>query len=267
MKTQVKKSPGSKARAAAGGRARPAVKPKAAAKPSKPAPKASAQKAAAKKAAVPKATASKAVAPALKPSRPAPKPTGRMRTGIRPPEPIRVAAPPMRAVAAPETIAQEKQQQAYEEGVRLFQEKKYERAETQFEKVQQGPNRALAHRAEVHLRICRQRLHPPVVKLQNVEDRYNYAVTLINTRRLTEADEHLQAALKLAPQADHLHYALAATLALQGNPQGAYERLKTAIDLHPRNRILARSDPDFAGVLGFPPMASLLHLGSHVKSV
>ena len=267
MKTQVKKSPGGKARAAAGGRARPAVKSKPAAKRSPPAPKASVRKGSAQKAAAPKASASKAAPPALKPSRPAPRPAGRMGTGIRPPEPVRVAAPPVRAVAAPETIAQEKQQQAYEEAVRLFQAQKYDRAETLFEKVQQGPNRALAHRAEVHLRICRQRLHPPVVKLQNVEDRYNYAVTLINTRRLAEADEQLQAALKLAPQADHLHYALAATLALQGNSQGAYERLKAAIDLHPRNRILARSDPDFAGVLGFPPMASLLHLGSPVKSV
>jgi hypothetical protein len=64
----------------------------------------------------------------------------------------------------------------------------------------------------------------------------------------------------MSPKADHVHYALAAARALQGNSQSAYERLKTAIDLEPRNRILARSDADFAGILGYPPVASLLHI-------
>jgi tetratricopeptide (TPR) repeat protein len=96
--------------------------------------------------------------------------------------------------------------------------------------------------------------------LKTADDYYNYAVTLINSRRLQEAAEHLEKALAMAPRADHIHYALAAALALLGNAQAAYERLKTAIDLEPRNRYLARSDSDFAGILDYAPLASLLQL-------
>ena len=170
--------------------------------------------------------------------------------------------PPAKPVAkpapAPPPHSADKQRQYYEEAVRLFQTHKFERAATMFQKALEGPNRALAHHAQVHSQICQQRLRPPEVTLKTADDHYNYAVSLMNARRLPEAAEHLEKALNLAPRADHLHYALAATEALRGNPQGAYERLKRAIDLQPRNRILARSDADFAGVLEYPPMASLL---------
>jgi tetratricopeptide (TPR) repeat protein len=188
-----------------------------------------------------------------------PKAAGSARPAPRP-QPVRSSTAPPRSFPAVDPQAAQKQQQTYEEAVRLFQAQKYERAEPLFQKVRQGPNRALAHRAEMHARICQQRLHPPEVRLQTVEDQYNYAVTLINARRLPEATGHVQAALRKAPQADYLHYAFAAIQALQGNASGAYESLKTAIDLHPRNRVLARSDPDFAAILGYPPLASLLQI-------
>jgi tetratricopeptide (TPR) repeat protein len=177
-----------------------------------------------------------------------------------PPAP-RPAVPAARPVPPVDSAAVEKQQKNYEEAVRLFQAQKYERAAPLFEKVQQGPNRALAHRAGVHASICSRRLHPPELHLKTVEDHYTYAISLINARRLPEAAAHLEKALQMAPQADHVHYALAAAQALQGNASAAFERLKTAIDLQPRNRILARSDPDFAGILEYPPLASLLHVG------
>ena len=44
-----------------------------------------------------------------------------------------------------------------------------------------------------------------------------------------------------------------------GNAEAAFQRLKTAIDLQPRNRYLARADSDFAGVREYSPLASLLH--------
>lgn len=168
-------------------------------------------------------------------------------------KPVAKTAPP------PPRPAPDKQQQYYEEAVRLFHARKFDRADALFQKATEGPNRAVAHHAQVHSQICQQRLRPPEVTLKTADDHYNYAVTLMNARRLHEAAEHLQKALHLAPRADHLHYALAATEALLGNPQGAYERLKKAIDLQPRNRILARGDADFAGVLEYPPLASLLH--------
>ncbi|HYM11041.1 MAG TPA: hypothetical protein VEU62_09915 [Bryobacterales bacterium] len=177
---------------------------------------------------------------------------------LPPPKPVKLPPPP--------PPVPDKQQLTYGEAVRLFYAHKWERADALFQKVMEGPNRTLAHHAQIHSQICRKQMRPPEVKLKTAEDHYNYAVTMINARRLKEAAEHLEAALRMAPQVDYLHYALAATEALQGNPQGAYERLKTAVSLQPRNRALARGDPDFAGVLHYPPLASLLQLDRGVPA-
>ena len=171
-----------------------------------------------------------------------------------------IQASPTRPAVAPKSPELDRQQQTYEEAMRLFHAKKFDRAAALFEKATEGPNRTLAHHAQVHSQICKKRLRPPEVELKTVEDHYNYAITMINARHLKEAAQHLDLALRMAPQADHLYYALAAAEALQGNPQAAYEKLKKAIDLQPRNRILARGDADFAGILGYPPLASLLQI-------
>jgi tetratricopeptide (TPR) repeat protein len=162
----------------------------------------------------------------------------------------------------PVDLSGQKQQQSYEEAIGHFHSQKFERAKALFQKALDGPNRALAHHAQIHLQICQKKLAPAEVTCKTAEDHYNYAVTLINTRRLSEASRHLEAAIGMSPEADHLHYALAAAEALQGNPQGAYERLKTAIHLQPRNRILARGDADFSSILDYPPLAALLQTDS-----
>ena len=178
---------------------------------------------------------------------------------LRPaPRMTRPAPPPV----DPGVIAAQlkEQRRSYDEAVRLFQAQKLDRAEALFQKSADGPNRALAHHAHVHLEICRRRLRPAAVNLKTADDHYNYAVTLINARRLEEAAGNLRKALGMSPKADHVHYALAAVQALQGDTAGAYDSLKAAVALEPRNRYLARGDPDFAGVLDYAPLASLLHL-------
>jgi tetratricopeptide (TPR) repeat protein len=154
----------------------------------------------------------------------------------------------------------QKQQQAYDEAIRLFHHKNFERADALFRKAMGGPDRSLAHHAQIHSQICQKRVRPPAVDLKTAEDHYNYAITMINARRLKEAAEHLQKALQMAPHVDYMHYALAATAALQGNGQGAYESLKRAVEIQPRNRQLARTDADFAGVLDYAPLATLLQI-------
>ena len=174
----------------------------------------------------------------------------------KPPPKKKRPAPPPSAAA----ILAEKQEGLYGEAIRLFYAQKYDRADALFRKIMQGPDRTLAHHAQVHSNICAGRLRQPQVYLRTVEDHYNYAVTMMNARKLEEATQHLETALRLAPQADHIHYAMAATQALRGNPEGAYQRLKTAIELEPGNRQRARADADFLGILGYPPLVALLRL-------
>jgi tetratricopeptide (TPR) repeat protein len=206
-----------------------------------------------------KAKAKPPAKPAKVAAKPAPKPAPKKAAPQKPaPKPKRPAPPPP---PSPAQILAEKLQQLYEEAIRLFYSQKYDRANALFQKIMQGPDRTLAHHAQVHANICAARLQrQPEVPLRTVEDHYNYAVTMMNVRKLEEATQHLETALRLAPQADHIHYALAATQALRGNPEGAYQRLKTAIELEPGNRQRARADADFLGIMGYPPVVALLHL-------
>jgi len=69
---------------------------------------------------------------------------------------------------------------------------------------------------------------------------------MMNLGRWDEAREHLQRARKLAPKADHVHYAMAALDCLTGEADAAMQNLKLAIELRPENRYHARNDEDFA---------------------
>jgi hypothetical protein len=46
---------------------------------------------------------------------------------------------------------------------------------------------------------------------------------------------------------------------LSGDLTGAYDSLKRAIELQPRNRAAARQDPDLEEILRHPPIHELLH--------
>jgi Flp pilus assembly protein TadD len=76
---------------------------------------------------------------------------------------------------------------------------------------------------------------------------------------VAEARTHLEQALRLAPEADHIYYALALAQALGGDLAGAHENMKRAIELEPRNRIMARQDADFAALANQPPFNVLLY--------
>ena len=151
------------------------------------------------------------------------------------------------------------QMDAFEEGMRLFHARQFLQARESFLPAMRGPDRAVAHRAGLHVRMCERRLQSTGLVLNTPEEHYNYAVTLINSRDLAEAQKHLRAALDAEPAADHVLYALAACQSLGGDLQQAYENLKRAIDLQPRNRLAARQDPDFAAMADHQAFARLLY--------
>src|SRR5213594_950418 len=150
-----------------------------------------------------KAAPPKVSKPKAPPVRPKPAPA---KPNAVPPVPATVLQPAANRPAVPAySLAADKQQVLYEEAVRLFHANKFDRADALFQKVIQGPDRALAHHAQIHSQICAKRLRPPQVTFETSEDHYNYAVTMMNARRLKEAAEHLQAALQMAPNAAHVH--------------------------------------------------------------
>ncbi len=165
------------------------------------------------------------------------------------------AAPP-----DPDLPAKQQQLKAYEEALRQFQQQKWPRAKELFERVLEGPARDLADRAQIHLRICAQRISPPpAVTPKTAEDHYTQGVALMNMGRWDEARDHLDRARKAAPKADHIVYAIAALDCLTGEADSAMENLKLAIQLRPENRYHARNDEDFSFLQEDPRFTELLY--------
>lgn len=149
---------------------------------------------------------------------------------------------------------------SFEAGMRLFHARQLKEARERFAEAAAGPESGVAERAKLHIVMCERRLQQgAAVNLRSSEDYYTYGVALINARNVKEARLHLEKAVHIAPGADHIHYALALAQALSGDLSGAYESLRRAIELEPRNRILARQDADFGPLAHQAPFDALLY--------
>ncbi|MEO8370041.1 MAG: tetratricopeptide repeat protein [Candidatus Solibacter sp.] len=147
---------------------------------------------------------------------------------------------------------------AYEGAMRLFHARKLGEARGFFLEASAGPGRDVAQRAQLHIAMCDRRLEQAAVSFGSAEEYYNYGVALLNLRNAVEARTHLEKALTIDPSADHIHYALALAHALTGDLAGAHDNLRRAIELDPRNRMMARQDADFAPLVNQAAFRSLL---------
>ena len=163
------------------------------------------------------------------------------------------------AAAVAEPMSSEKQLGSFEAAMKLFHTRDLKQARELFWQAAKGPERDVANRAQLHASMCDRRLEQAAPNLHSAEDYYTYGVAQLNARNVAEARAHLQRALQLAPGADHIYYALALAQALGGDLAGAYENMKRAIELDPRNRIMARQDADFAPLANQPPFDVLLY--------
>lgn len=163
------------------------------------------------------------------------------------------------AAAIAEAMSSEKQLGSFEAAMKFFHARDFQQAREVFMRAAEGPERDVAHRAILHAAMCDRRLQQAAPTLRSAEDYYTYGVAQINARNVAEARAHLEQALRLAPGADHVYYALALAQALGGDLASAYENMKRAIELEPRNRIMARQDADFAPLANQPPFDALLY--------
>lgn len=177
---------------------------------------------------------------------------------VKPPEPAATTRGGAAVVA--QRLNASKQLGSFEAAMKLFHARKWGEARDLFQTAASGPERDVAQRAQLHIAMCDRRLHQtPAVSLKSAEDYYNYGIALINARNIAEARAHLEKALAMAPGTDHIHYALALAQALAGDMVNAHENLKRAIELEPRNRIMARQDADFAPLTHQPPFDLLIY--------
>ena len=150
------------------------------------------------------------------------------------------------------------QLEVFDAAIKLFHAKNFQEARERFLVSMAGGDRGISHKSELHVRMCDRRLEEQAVVLRTADEHYDYAITLINERKLSAARQHLIKGLEQQPEADHIYYALALCDGLSGDLHGACENLKRAIEIQPRNRIAARQDADFAGIANQPPLDRLL---------
>ncbi len=181
-------------------------------------------------------------------------PTGSRQSGIP-----RDTATTREMPVAVEQADSQKQLATFEAAMKLFHARQLREARDLFASAAEGPGRDVAQRARLHIAMCDRRLEQTAVNPVTAEECYNYGIALINARNFPEARVHLQRGVEIAPQADHICYALALAQALGGDLAGAYESLKRAIELEPRNRQIARQDGDFAAIANQPPFDGLLY--------
>jgi tetratricopeptide (TPR) repeat protein len=180
--------------------------------------------------------------------------------------PEKKSSPPLRNSAAGKTAAAveppsavEVQLKIYEQAVQLFSQRKLAEARDRFLEVAKGPAPHISDKARSYVQVCERRTGGAQVKLSTAEDHFNYGVERLNARDVELAKHHLGRALALQPDADHVLYTLALCCGFAGDGNGACENLKRAIDLDPRNRILARQDPEFSALVSqFPALRALL---------
>lgn len=160
---------------------------------------------------------------------------------------------------APAATPAQTQLAAFEAAMKLFHARQFSEARALFQQAGAGAGLDVAQRARLHVAMCDRRLQQPSVSFATAEEYYNYGVALINLRNLVEARTHLEKALTMAPGSDHIHYAVALAQALSGDLAAAHENLRVAIELEPRNRLIARQDADFAPLANHAAFRSLLY--------
>jgi tetratricopeptide (TPR) repeat protein len=155
--------------------------------------------------------------------------------------------------------ASEVQLKIYEHAVQLFSQRKLEEARERFLEVAKGPAPHISDKARSYAQVCERRTNASEMKFTTAEDHFNYGVERLNARDVELAKQHFESAISIQPDADHVLYTLALCCGFAGDGNGACENLKRAIDLEPRNRILARQDPEFSALAAqFPALRALL---------
>jgi tetratricopeptide (TPR) repeat protein len=154
--------------------------------------------------------------------------------------------------------------QNYEAGLKSLQSHKYDKAKAYLEKVI-GSCPELADRAATHLNTCNQHINDGAATFKNPEERYDFAVSLMNMGDYVSAREIFSELTQKHPKLDFVWYGAAALSCLMGHFPDAISGLSEAIRLNPANRYQARNDSDFQSLSDDPRFTELLYPDSSAE--
>lgn len=147
----------------------------------------------------------------------------------------------------------------YEAALRLMQEGKFEKAHTAFNQMLASSPVDLAERIRIYISACMQQMQKQKTQFASNEERYDYAVSLLNDGNYEDARSELEQILAASKKADYAFYGLAVLSSITGDAHSCLEHLTEAIRLNPQNRIQARTDSDFQDMADDPRFTELLY--------
>ncbi len=147
----------------------------------------------------------------------------------------------------------------YQAALQLMQTAKYEKAIVAFDKLIATATPEIAERCKMYLSACHRQKDRGKLSFDSLEERYDYAISLLNRDYFEEAREQFHEILAEQPEADYAHYGLAVLAAVTGQTEECLESLSQAIARNERNRLQARTDSDFQAMLEDPRFTELLY--------
>jgi tetratricopeptide (TPR) repeat protein len=161
--------------------------------------------------------------------------------------------------ATKDTESRKQTLQLYETALKLMQAGKYDKAHEAFTQMLETAPHDLADRIRMYISACVSHISKGSTEFKSHEERYDYAISLLNQGRYEDAREHFEEILLKEKSADYAFYGLALLSSLTGDTHKCIEHLTEAIRLNTQNRFQARLDSDFSGVADDPRFTELLY--------
>jgi tetratricopeptide (TPR) repeat protein len=161
--------------------------------------------------------------------------------------------PPAQDVARNEALVQ------YQAAVTAMQKGDYKAAHPALEKLLQTAPPEFTDRIRMYLSACIAQSTKASATFASPEEKYDYAISLLNDGQYEDAREHLNEILEGDTKADYAFYGLAVLASMTGDTQTCLDKLTEAICLRAQNRIQARSDSDFQDMSDDPRFTELLY--------
>ncbi len=147
----------------------------------------------------------------------------------------------------------------YQSALEAMQQGKFDKASQVFAKIESDCPLEIRERVRVYTIACERYLHRSERTFSGPEERYDYAISLINTGDYEEARDQLESIVHEHRSADYAYYGLAVLSSMTGQAEQCLDHLTRAISLNPQTRIQARSDADFRQMTDDPRFTELLY--------
>jgi tetratricopeptide (TPR) repeat protein len=149
--------------------------------------------------------------------------------------------------AAPVAMASHEQAvEAFERGFRALQQRQFDRAASALKAVLTGfpDEKEMQERARVYLSICERQAGGAGSRPRSFDEKVNAATVLINRGAFDDGMRLLRDLESEHPHSDHVQYLLTVAFTSMGDVDQALSHLRRAVELNPENRLLSTTDAD-----------------------